>query len=137
LDDAELVRLAGRELAQLGIAGDAEIVDGTVVRVRQAYPVYDGEYQNCLATIRGFLSTLGNLQLVGRNGMHHYNNQDHSMLTGLLAARNVLGETHDVWAVNTDFEYHESGAFQGDDKLDALRSSQPKVPRKTGAGARS
>ena len=135
LDDAELVRLASRELAQLGIAGDTEVVDGTVVRARQAYPVYDSDYQSCLATIRGFLSTLGNLQLVGRNGMHHYNNQDHSMLTGLLAARNVLGETHDVWAVNSDFEYHESDEFQSDDHLDALRSSQPKVPRKTGTRA--
>ncbi len=137
LDDAELVRLASRELAQLGIAGDAEIVDGTVVRAQQAYPVYDAEYRSCLATIRAFLDKFGNLQLVGRNGMHHYNNQDHSMFTGLLAARNILGENHDVWAVNSDFEYHESGTVSGDDKLDALRSSQPRVPRNSRANASS
>ena len=74
----------------------------------KAYPVYDEEYQANLAVIRGWLSRLSNLELAGRNGMHKYNNQDHSMMTALLAARNILGlGKFDTWKVNTDAEYHE------------------------------
>jgi protoporphyrinogen oxidase len=110
LPDPELIELGTRETVRLGIVAEGSVRDGTVVRVRKAYPVYDGGYSEALATIRGWLSGLGNLQLVGRNGQHRYNNQDHSMLTGMLAARNVAGEDHDVWAVNVDEEYHEEGA---------------------------
>jgi hypothetical protein len=130
LSDQELLRIAARELGQLGIAAEAECIDGTVVRVRKAYPVYDDDFKRCLEIVRQFLPTLANLQFIGRNGMHHYNNQDHSMLTGLLAARNILGANYDIWEVNTDSEYHKSGEIQGDEKLAALRRSQPIVPRR-------
>jgi hypothetical protein len=72
--------------------------------------VYDGDYREALTTIRGWISTLDNLQLAGRNGQHRYNNQDHSMLTGILAARNVAGARHDIWSVNVEEEYHEGAA---------------------------
>ena len=115
LSDAELIELGGRETERLGLVDAARVRDGTVVRVRKAYPVYDGGYQDSLATIRSWLETVPNLHLGGRNGQHRYNNQDHSMLTGILAARNVAGESHDVWAVNVDDEYHE--AREGGDRL--------------------
>ena len=110
LSDPDLMALAERETARLGLAGEGRVLDGTVMRVRKAYPVYDDGYREALATIRGWLAGLENLQLVGRNGQHRYNNQDHSMLTGILAARNVAGEEHDVWAVNLEAEYHEETA---------------------------
>jgi hypothetical protein len=86
------------------------VVDGCVVRMPKAYPVYDDAYQRHLAVIRGWLKGFSNLELAGRNGMHKYNNQDHSMMTALLAARNILGlGSFDTWKVNTDAEYHEDG----------------------------
>jgi hypothetical protein len=79
--------------------------------MEKAYPVYDQTYQESVATIRQYLETFSNLQTIGRNGLHRYNNQDHSMLTGVYAARNILGERHDVWSVNTEKEYHEEEAM--------------------------
>jgi len=114
MTDDELIDLGTRETRRLGLVEADRVRDGTVVRVRKAYPVYDEGYQESLATIRSWLAGVGNLQLVGRNGQHRYNNQDHSMLTGILAARNVAGERHDVWAVNVDDEYHEAGGDSGD-----------------------
>jgi protoporphyrinogen oxidase len=108
MSDDELLSLAKRELEQLGLAKASEVNDGCVVRVEKAYPVYDASYQANVTVIRGALSGLKNLQTIGRNGMHKYNNQDHSMLTGILAARNLSGAVHDVWQVNTDAEYHEA-----------------------------
>ena len=105
--DAELVARATREIASLGLVDPGEVIDGTVVRMPKAYPVYDREYRAALAAVRGWLDGLDNLHPVGRNGQHRYNNQDHSMLTGLLAARNVAGADHDLWAVNVEGEYHE------------------------------
>jgi protoporphyrinogen oxidase len=107
--DGELIELAGRELAQLGICSAEEIFDGAVVRQQKAYPVYDDNYQANVATVREYLeAALPNVHLVGRNGMHKYNNQDHSMLTALITARNIaLGTTLDPWKVNADAEYHE------------------------------
>jgi protoporphyrinogen oxidase len=111
LSDPELIALGRREIDAIGLASAAEVVDGCVVRMPKAYPVYDDEYQAHLAVIRGWLRALGNLELAGRNGMHKYNNQDHSMMTALLAARNILGlGTFDTWKVNTDAEYHEDAA---------------------------
>jgi hypothetical protein len=79
-----------------------------VIRVPKAYPVYDAEYRDYLDVVRAFVDGLENLQTVGRNGLHRYNNQDHAMLTGMLAVRNVTrGERHDLWSVNTDQVYHE------------------------------
>ena len=107
MDDRDLMALASRELSILGLAPFAAISDGAVVRMKKAYPVYDAAYRSKLKTIRTYLDTFHNLHPVGRNGMHKYNNQDHSMLTAMLAVRNILGEKHDVWSVNADCEYHE------------------------------
>jgi protoporphyrinogen oxidase len=107
--DKELIALGTAELAKLGLADPADVVDGTVVRQPKAYPVYDDRYQEHLTTIRTWLeSALPNVQLIGRNGMHRYNNQDHAMMTGLLAARNIArGEHFNLWAVNSDAIYTE------------------------------
>lgn len=105
--DAELVQLAAREVAKIGLARESEIRPGPVIRQSHAYPIYDTDYRANVAMIRGFLASLSNLHSIGRNGMHRYNNMDHSMLTGMLAARNILGECHDLWAVNTEDVYHE------------------------------
>jgi protoporphyrinogen oxidase len=107
MPDDELVRLATRELGQLGLADPQLVFDGTVVRMPKAYPIYDGAYQGHLRTIRRFVDPINNLHLVGRNGMHKYNNQDHSMLTAMMTVWNMRGASHDVWAANTDYEYHE------------------------------
>jgi len=104
----ELVALASQEIVDLGLVPSLEFVeDGTVIRQKKAYPVYDGEYRQHLDVIQRYLNHFENLQTVGRNGMHRYNNQDHSMLTGLLAAKNILGEQHDLWNVNVERSYHE------------------------------
>ena len=105
--DADLISLASGELGQLGIADPARVVDGTVVRMPKAYPIYDEHYRKHLDAVRAHIDPLPNLHPVGRNGMHKYNNQDHSMLTAMMTVWNMFGAQHDVWAVNTDFEYHE------------------------------
>jgi len=107
--DEELIELGKRELAALGMVDPADVVDGAVVRQAKAYPVYDDVYQEHLAVIRDWLGeTLPNLHLAGRNGLHKYNNQDHSMMTALLVARNIAtGSRLDPWNVNADAEYHE------------------------------
>ena len=107
MEDRELVILATRELAAIGLAKEDLISDGVVVRMPKAYPIYDEACPEAVATIQSYLARFVNLRVIGRNGMHKYNNMDHSMLTGLLAARTVLGEQHDLWAVNTEDEYHE------------------------------
>ena len=107
MSDGELVELATRELVGLGLAKSADVEDGVVIRQLKAYPVYDGEYRGHLQVLEGFLKGIENLQTIGRNGMHRYNNQDHSMLTGILAVRNILGEKHDLWDVNTERSYYE------------------------------
>ncbi len=118
--DPALIALATRDLAALGLADPAEITDGVVFRQPRAYPVYDEDYRERVAVIRAFLAGLQNLQTIGRNGLHRYNNQDHSMLTGLLAAENVYGAGHDVWNVNVDRSYHEEIA-RGSRRLRARR----------------
>ena len=107
-DDAALIALATRELSALGLAPGASVLDAAVVRVPDAYPVYDSTYRGHLETLRRFLDPIPNLHTVGRNGMHKYNNQDHSMYAAMLIVANLQGETHDVWMVNSDFEYHEA-----------------------------
>lgn len=106
-DDTELVELAQRELGVLGLADPSLVIDGTVVRMKKAYPIYDEPYRDHLARVRAFIDPIENLHTIGRNGMHKYNNQDHSMLTAMMTIWNMYGANHDVWAVNTDFEYHE------------------------------
>jgi len=105
--DADLIVKAGRELEELGLAKASDVLDGTVIRMPKAYPIYDAEYRECVDAIRSFIDPIGNLHTVGRNGMHKYNNQDHSMLTAMMAVWNMQGASHDVWEVNTDYEYHE------------------------------
>jgi hypothetical protein len=84
------------------------VIDGTVVRQLKAYPVYDSVYAEHLENIRRFLAVIPNLQTIGRNGLHKYNNQDHSMLTAIYAVENLLGlGQHDLWEVNTERSYHE------------------------------
>jgi protoporphyrinogen oxidase len=107
LQDADLIRMAATELEQIGLVKASNVEDGVVIRQSKAYPVYTGEYKTYLDTIRRYLESFSNLQTVGRNGLHMYNNQDHSMLTAILAARNLLGEQHDVWSVNVERSYHE------------------------------
>ncbi|HSK17631.1 MAG TPA: NAD(P)/FAD-dependent oxidoreductase [Longimicrobiales bacterium] len=105
--DDDLIALATKELAELGLASGANVVDGAVVRMPKAYPVYDSAYRDHLDTVRSYIDPIANLHPIGRNGMHKYNNQDHSMLTAMMTIWNMQGARHDVWAVNTDFEYHE------------------------------
>jgi protoporphyrinogen oxidase len=106
--DDELVALATHELAELGLADASMVQAGYVVRMPKAYPVYDEGYAERVAAIRAFISAEArNLWPVGRNGMHKYNNQDHSMLTAMLAAENALGADHDLWSVNVEAQYHE------------------------------
>ena len=106
--DSELIERGKREIERINLARSADVEDGCVVRVPKAYPIYDSEYREYLATIRRFVDGLENLQTIGRNGLHRYNNQDHAMMTGMLAARNAaLGQHNDLWSVNTDQEYHE------------------------------
>jgi protoporphyrinogen oxidase len=106
--DADLVAMAARELASLGLAPGARLADAAVVRMPKAYPVYDADYRAHLDAVRACIDHVPNLHTIGRNGMHKYNNQDHSMYTAMLTLENMLGEgPRDVWGVNTDFDYHE------------------------------
>lgn len=106
--DEKLIEMAQREIALLGLVRAEEIEDGTVVRMQKAYPMYDPGWAERIETIRAFAQTnLRNLQFVGRNGMHKYNNQDHSMMTALCAAQNICGAEHDIWAINSEPDYHE------------------------------
>jgi protoporphyrinogen oxidase len=110
MSDQDAVRLATDELARIGLVNPADVVDGVKVRVPKAYPMYDPHYREAVAVIHGYLAGFENLKTFGRNGLHRYNNQDHSMWTAILATLNLLdGTNHDVWAVNTEAEYHEEG----------------------------
>jgi protoporphyrinogen oxidase len=127
--DGDLMALATLELQRLGLLGKAKVLGGTVIRAPKAYPVYNHGYQAHIQTIRAFLEeALPNLQVAGRNGMHRYNNQDHAMMTGLLAARNIVaGERrYDGWRVNQDAEYLEEA-----DSTAALAGGRA-VPRALG-----
>jgi len=131
MSDQELILLGKNELASLGLVTASDVVKGTVVRMPKAYPMYDSGYQQSLQVVRDFFARLNNLQLVGRNGMHKYNNQDHSMLTAMLAVKNILGANYDLWEVNAEQEYHEGAAAEGERKegeLALLAATQPKVP---------
>ena len=108
MGERDFLDLAARELATLGLAKRADVNDGAVVRQPKAYPVYDAGYAPRVRVLRDYVSAFGNLQTIGRNGMYRYNNQDHSMLTGMLAARNVTGEDHDLWNVNAERSYGET-----------------------------
>ena len=131
--DEDLIELAKRELLQIGLAQEGDVVDGTVVRQKKAYPVYDDHYARNVATVREELEMrYPNLHLVGRNGMHKYNNQDHAMMTAMLCTENILANArlYDLWQVNADAEYHE----QGDEvSAEANGSAVRLVPSRTSA----
>ncbi|MCJ2067997.1 NAD(P)/FAD-dependent oxidoreductase [Methylobacterium sp. J-030] len=127
--DDELVALAKREIGQIGLIDPDEVVDACVVRQAKAYPVYDEEYAGHVATVRRELERdFPSLHLVGRNGMHKYNNQDHAMMTAMLTVENILANQrrHDVWRVNEDAEYTEAGVSGAE----AALGSERLVPRK-------
>jgi protoporphyrinogen oxidase len=108
MDDDDLVALATEELHKLGLARPEQVRRGYVVRVPLAYPMYDADYAERVGTIRGWLDGLVNFQQVGRNGLHRYNNSDHSMLSAMRAVDNIIhGTDHDIWAVNVESAYHE------------------------------
>jgi protoporphyrinogen oxidase len=127
--DTDLVERGKREIAAIGLADPADVVDGCVVRQAKAYPVYDDAYARHVDTIRHEIEArYPGLHLVGRNGMHKYNNQDHAMMTAMLCAKNILaGETlYDVWNVNQDAEYHESDERGSQSSISGMRD----VPRR-------
>lgn len=134
MTDEALIALGKREFAKIGLGDPAAVRKGVVVRARQAYPVYDSGYMDALEVVKRHLAPFENLQLVGRNGMHKYNNQDHSMLTAMLAVQNILGRRFDLWSVNADDEYHEQvskdrpATSELDVYVNALSSTQPLVP---------
>ena len=109
--DDELIALGTHELSVLGLVDPSKVESGYVVRMPKAYPVYDEDYKANVAVLRKWLeANVPNVHPVGRNGMHKYNNQDHSMLTAMLTVENILGRgPHDIWAVNVEEEYHEEG----------------------------
>ncbi len=107
MPDSELIDLGKLELYKLGLVDPNQVDNGCVVRMEKAYPVYYPGYRDDISLLRSAIAGLKNFQVIGRNGMHKYNNQDHSMMTGLLAARNTMDGNFDVWKVNTDAEYQE------------------------------
>jgi protoporphyrinogen oxidase len=131
-EDADLIKLAKKEIAKIGLISQDDVVDACVVRQHKAYPVYDADYRDNVAMIRRELETAyPTLHLVGRNGMHKYNNQDHAMMTAMLTVRNIVaGQTiYDIWNVNEDAEYHEAGTTGEREALQSLRL----VPARIGA----
>jgi protoporphyrinogen oxidase len=138
MDDADLIALGRREIAALNLASADDVIDGTVVRMPKAYPVYDGKYQESLRVIREWLSGIENLQLIGRNGQHRYNNQDHSMVTAVYASQNIMGENRNIWDVNVEDDYHEehrevsSAASSGGDRLVPGRVARPSLDEALG-----
>lgn len=129
--DEALIELGKREMRSLDLINPDDVVDGAVVRMPKAYPVYDDTYAQALSELRVFIDGIENLQLVGRNGMHKYNNQDHSMLTAMLAVENIMGARFDLWSVNVDESYHEELSTEEDMRIKdfaALKQTQPLVP---------
>jgi len=127
--DAELIELAKTEIAKIGLMDQGAVFDACVVRQAKAYPVYDDAYAENVQAIRLEIATrFPSLHPIGRNGMHKYNNQDHAMMTGMLTALNIVqGEAiYDVWQVNEDAEYSESGVSGAREAL----ASERLVPRK-------
>ncbi len=107
MPDEDLLKLAAMELKAIGLGNDAAITDGCVCRVRNAYPMYTGAYREAITHARIALEGILNLQVAGRGGMFRYNNMDHSILSGWLAARKLMGQNCSPWDANTEDEYHE------------------------------
>jgi protoporphyrinogen oxidase len=131
MSDSALIELAKKELETLGLGRAADVESGTVARMPKAYPVYDTGYGEALNIVRQFLAQFENLYTVGRNGMHKYNNQDHSMLTAMFAVENIQGRSHNIWAVNDEQEYLEQETASSREKNGTVRdlaATQPQVP---------
>jgi len=110
MPDDQAVAMATEEMARIGLVDPDQVFDGVKVRVPKAYPMYDLQYETALETVKEYLAGFENLQTCGRNGLHRYNNQDHSMWTAILAALNLIdGASHDVWSVNAEEVYLEKG----------------------------
>lgn len=132
LSDEELIEMGKREIALIGIADPADIIDGCVFRVENTYPVYDEDYENYLDTIKGYVATLQNFHTIGRNGLHRYNNQDHAMLTGMYAVRNMLfNEQNDLWQVNAEQEYLETITVTSKRGLGRVAMPFPRLTRQS------
>jgi protoporphyrinogen oxidase len=126
MSDQALIELGRRELERIGLASYADVEDGCVFRVPKSYPVYDSDYRKHLDVLKTYVEGLENFQTIGRNGLHRYNNQDHAMLTGMLAVRNVLfGEKNNLWVVNAEQEYHEEIR----DESDRIATVSPEAVR--------
>lgn len=121
MSEEDLRELAATELEALGLAKASTVIDAAIIRQPKAYPVYDGQYREALDVLEDWLTKFENFQTVGRNGLHRYNNQDHSMLSAMFAARNILGENNDVWNVNVERSYHEE--MEVDKSEDAAKSA--------------
>jgi protoporphyrinogen oxidase len=135
-DDGELIDLAKSELNAIGLGNQSQFIKGYVVRQTKAYPVYDEHYLSRVETIRYQLEKdHPTLHLVGRNGMHKYNNQDHAIMTSMLTVQNILAgqRIYDVWEVNQDAEYHEAGARPSESSTSGLRSVPSRVAPKDAA----
>lgn len=108
MKDTDMIEMAKKELSAIGLANYEDILDGKVIRMEKTYPVYDDAYEKAMPVIKKAVSQFKNLYPVGRNGMHKYNNQDHAMITAMLAVENILdGAGHNLWEVNVDRVYHE------------------------------
>jgi protoporphyrinogen oxidase len=126
MNDEDLVDLATREMAALGLVSAEQVIGGAVVRQEKAYPVYDEDYASHVEAMRQELEdAYETIHLVGRNGMHRYNNQDHAMMTAMLTVENILAgsRVYDIWCVNEDAEYHEAG----DEGAEKVIAAPPKV----------
>ena len=124
LSNERMIALATEELSRIGIIEASEVLDATVLRMEKTYPAYFGTYDR-FAEIRQHVDRYQNLFLVGRNGMHRYNNQDHSMLTAMMAVDNIIAGNTDkagLWEVNTEMDYHE-------EKASAKQAAQAEIPQ--------
>ena len=130
MSEADLIRLGTEELGKIGLVDIAKVEGGAIVHAPKAYPVYDEAYEGALAAIKPYINAFSNLMTIGRNGTHTYNNQDHSMVTGMLAVRNLLGAKHDLWNLEGQDEYLEEVSENSQSSIDLrqLSSTQPMVP---------
>jgi protoporphyrinogen oxidase len=130
--DVELIDRGKQELEQLGLVDAEDVEAGYVVRMPKGYPIYDENYQHNVEVLKAWLAQHApNVHPVGRNGMHKYNNQDHSMYTAMLTVENIVkGATHDIWAVNVEDEYHEESSGTG--SSGGTGRDAPVIPRRAG-----
>jgi protoporphyrinogen oxidase len=129
MKDEDLVKFATRELGQLGLADPSKVEKGYAVRVPKAYPMYDADYSDRVDVIKDWLAGVDNLHQVGRNGLHRYNNSDHSSLTAIRTVENICdGSNHDIWAVNAESSYHEEDASHTDQYQPYKEDKIPEPP---------